>query len=207
MFSLPTLSLFLAAAVGLILSPGPDSIYVLTRSVGHGRNAGIHSAFGVSTGVLVHTTAAAVGLSAVLQASPVAYTAVKYAGAVYLTYLGVRTFRNQDVITVEHETSDARNPYAQGVLVNILNPQIAVFFLAFLPQFVDSASGAFGASTKMLALGGIYATLTAVYLSAVAAAAGSIRTVLTARPKLSHSLRWTTGVVLVALGLRMLIAG
>jgi threonine/homoserine/homoserine lactone efflux protein len=165
-FDATTLAVFLAAAVGLILSPGPDTVYVLARGTGEGRRAGVLSALGVATGVLVHTVAAAVGLAALFRAVPGARTLVVAAGAVYLSYLGVDTLRNPEV-----EARDAEgNPYLQGLTVNVLNPQVALFFLAFLPGFAPDSAPAAG----MVLLGALYAVLTAMYLGSVGALSGHV---------------------------------
>jgi threonine/homoserine/homoserine lactone efflux protein len=126
----------------LIITPGPDMLYVITRGVAHGRRAGMLSAVGVICGLLVHTTAAAFGLTLVLQASGVAFQVVKFLGAVYLLYLGIRTWRDKATFGPQSlpVSVNARALVWQGVLSNLLNPKIAVFFLAFLPQFVDRGS-------------------------------------------------------------------
>jgi len=165
-FDATTLAVFLAAAVGLILSPGPDTVYVLARGTGEGRRAGVLSALGVATGVLVHTVAAAVGLAVLFRAVPGARTLVVAAGAVYLSYLGVETLRNPEI-----EARDAEgNPYLQGLTVNVLNPQVALFFLAFLPGFAPDSAPAAG----MVLLGALYAVLTAMYLGSVGALSGHV---------------------------------
>ncbi|PSQ43758.1 hypothetical protein BRD14_02645 [Halobacteriales archaeon SW_5_68_122] len=131
MFDATTLAAYLVAAIALILSPGPDTVYVLARGAGEGRRAGVLSALGVATGVLVHTVAAAVGLAALFRAVPEARTVVVAAGAAYLSYLGVQTLRDPEV---EARETDG-NPYLQGLTVNILNPQVALFFLARRPAW------------------------------------------------------------------------
>jgi threonine/homoserine/homoserine lactone efflux protein len=160
-----TLAVYLTAAVALILTPGPDTAYVLARGAGEGRRAGVLSALGVSTGILVHTAAAAFGLAALFAAVPEARTAVVTLGAVYLTYLGVQSLRAADDDT--REAAEGR-PYLQGLAVNVLNPQVALFFLAFLPGFAPEANPAAG----MLVLGALYAAITAVYLGGVGALSG-----------------------------------
>lgn len=214
--------LYLAAAGAMILSPGPDTIYVLTRSVGEGRRIGIASAVGISLGVVVHTLAAVVGLAALFRASEPAFLAVTYVGAGYLVYLGVRTVRSDalradsidgpgsagrdapGVATVTGpDRSTGRNPMTEAVAVNVLNPQVALFFLAFLPQFVSGA----WIELQLLVLGGTYAALTALYLGGIAAAAGTLRTLLVTRPAISAAVRWLSGAVLVGLGLRLLLFG
>ena len=164
MFDATTLAVYLAAAVAVILSPGPDTAYVLARGAGEGPGAGIRSALGVATGVLVHTVAAAVGLAALFRAVPAARTAVVLGGAVYLSYLGVGRLRRPATEARDLEGS----PYLQGLTVNVLNPQVALFFLAFLPGFAPESAPAAG----MVVLGALYALVTAVYLGGVGALSG-----------------------------------
>ncbi|RQH00878.1 LysE family translocator [Natrarchaeobius oligotrophus] len=208
-------ALYLVAAGAMILSPGPDSIYVLTRSIAEGRSVGIASAAGISVGVVVHTVAAVLGLAALFQASLVAFTAVTYLGAAYLVFLGIRTIRDDveidssdgkspasdaDVIGEPTETS---NPFLEAITVNVLNPQVAIFFLAFLPQFVSGD----WIEAQLTLLGGIYAALTMLYLGTVAVAAGALRSVLVTRPTIANGIQWITGLVLIGLGFRLFLGG
>lgn len=193
-----TLALYLAAAVGLILMPGPDTIYVLTRGL-QGRATGVTSALGISTGVLLHTIAAALGLAALLKTAPTAYLAVKYVGAAYLVYLGVQAVRG-DRVAVETEGVSG-NSYLRGVAVNALNPKVALFFLAFLPQFAGSGADATG---RMLLLGALYALVTACYLSLVALASNRVRRVV-ATDRAQRRLGWVTGSVFVTLGASLVV--
>lgn len=166
MFDAATLVVYLTAAIALVLSPGPDTAYVLARGAGEGGRAGVLSALGVATGILVHTAAAALGLAALFRAIPDARVVVTALGALYLAYLGVRTLRVAS--TDGHETGG--DPYIQGLTVNVLNPQVALFFLAFLPGFAPETAPARG----MFVLGALYALITAVYLGGVGALSGSI---------------------------------
>ncbi|TYL38724.1 LysE family translocator [Natronococcus pandeyae] len=196
------LAVYLLAAGAMILSPGPDTLYVLTRSIGDGRDAGIASAGGISVGVLVHTVAAVVGLSAIFRASELAFAVVSYVGAAYLVYLGVRTVRD-DGLLVDGSTESAANPFREAVMVNVLNPQVALFFLAFLPQFVDRGGHV---PVQLSVLGGIYALLTMAYLATVAVGSSGVRQLLVARPRVAASVRWLSGLILVGLGFRLLIS-
>lgn len=195
-----TFLLYLGAAIALILAPGPDTVYVLTRGV-QGRAAGVRSALGVSTGVLLHTLAATLGLAALLRTAPTAYALVKYVGAAYLVYLGVQAVRNDEFSV--GEAADSQNSYLRGVAVNALNPKVALFFLAFLPQFTG---GGPGATVRMAFLGVVYACLTAVYLSTVALASNRVRRFVTS-DRVTSGLRWGTGTVFVALGLSVAVGG
>ncbi|MFD1598556.1 LysE family translocator [Halobellus rarus] len=205
---LATYLAFCAAAVALILAPGPDTMYVLARGV-QSRDAGVRSALGISTGVLLHTAAATLGLAALLRATPAAYRIVKYAGAAYLVFLGVRAIRNDEFGSAGEDgtaggdgaPSAATGSFRRGVLVNALNPKVALFFLAFLPGFAGSGPDA---APRMLLLGATYAALTAVYLSGVAVASGRVGDVLSSATTTSR-LSWLGGGAMITLGLTLAI--
>ncbi|HBQ86921.1 MAG TPA: homoserine lactone transporter, partial [Syntrophomonas sp.] len=143
MFGIENYSVFILSAVALNLVPGADTMYILGSSMSNGRNAGILSALGISSGCIVHTLMAALGLSVLLSQSALAFNLVKYIGAAYLVYLGVQSFRSKSSLTVEKDQM-ARNSnkkiFLQAVMTNVLNPKVALFFLAFLPQFIDPAN-------------------------------------------------------------------
>ncbi|GAA4385715.1 LysE family translocator [Actinomadura verrucosospora] len=191
--------LFLLAALTLVAIPGPNHLYITARSVGEGRRAGIASALGVETGTLVHIAAAAGGLSAIVAASATAFGFLRYAGAAYLVYLAYRALRGRhDAGEPDLEPRPLHRVYLDGVLVNVLNPKVVLFFLAFLPQFVDQDAGAvplqiavMGAATALI---GLAADI--VY----AVAAGSIGTWLRARPAFRRRQRYATGLIYLALG-------
>jgi threonine/homoserine/homoserine lactone efflux protein len=175
------LGLFLVASIALILAPGPDSLYVLARGLGQGRRAGIIAALGTCSGLLVHTTLAALGLAVLLQTSEVAYMVVRVGGALYLIYLGVRALLSRERLVIGGVTSQfsPRRMYLQGLLTNVLNPKVALFFIAFLPQFVDPHAPSFALS--MLTLGLMFAALTVCYLALVGLLSGALgRAVLAA---------------------------
>ncbi len=197
------LILFLTASLALIVAPGPDNILVLTRGVAQGRGAALVSAAGASVGLVVHSTFAAVGLSALLQQSAVAFSVVKYAGAAYLIYLGIKTLLDRESFAVTGEAAPARlgSVFSQAVASNVLNPKVALFFLAFLPQFADPTAG--GVAPQLLALGLTFALLTWMIFSALGYFSGSLGNWLVSRPKLADGLRWLTGGVLIGLGLRL----
>jgi threonine/homoserine/homoserine lactone efflux protein len=147
------LALFFAASWMLIITPGPDMIYVITRGISQGRKAGMISAVGVTLGILVHTVFAAFGLAIILRTSALAFLAVKFAGAGYLIFLGVKTLIDKSDFKLSRDTpkDGFRKIFVQGILSNVLNPKIALFFLAFLPQFVNPGHGS--ASIQMVYLG------------------------------------------------------
>jgi threonine/homoserine/homoserine lactone efflux protein len=199
------LLLFVTASLALIAVPGPDMIYVLTRGVSQGRAAALVSAVGVCSGIQVHTAFAALGLSAILAQSALAFSLVKYAGAAYLFYLGVRTMLEKKGFAAPERAGRAKLSivFRQGVLSNVLNPKVALFFLAFLPQFVDPAAGAVG--LQMLGFGFAFTLMGLTVLSVVALTSGVLGERLRNSPPLANILRWLTGSVLVALGLRLAV--
>jgi threonine/homoserine/homoserine lactone efflux protein len=190
-----SLALFAAAALALLLVPGPAVLYIVAQSAEHGRLAGIVSVAGIHVGTLVHTAAAAIGISALVVSSAVAFTVVKYAGAAYLVYLGVRRL----LARVPSETPTvARAPlrrlFTQGAVVNVLNPKTALFFLAFLPQFVDPDRTVW---TQVVVFGLTFVVLGFLSDGVYAVAAGTLAHRLRRRPNV---LRFGSGGVLVGLG-------
>lgn len=141
MFDTHRLLLFFAAAVLLAIAPGPGIFYVLARSLAGGKQEGVFSSLGTFVGGLCHVLAAALGLSAILAASAVAFHTVKYAGAAYLVWLGIRMIRTRNAEMLADAAPPARNAFRQGVLTEVLNPKTALFFLSFIPQFVAPAHG------------------------------------------------------------------
>lgn len=196
---------FAVATLLLNLTPGPDMMYVIARSLGQGRRAGILSALGIGAGCLVHAAAATLGLAALLKSWPFAYEIVRYAGAGYLVYLGVRMLMRRRASATPETLPEARAAaiFRQGVITNVLNPKVALFFLAFLPQFVSPARGAIGWQMAVL---GLYFDLsgTAVNL-AVALLAGAAGNFLRSGRRLALAER-SGGAVLIALGLRVGLA-
>src|SRR5262249_39845851 len=138
MFDIPSLTLFIAASWVLIITPGPDTLYVLTRGVAQGKQAGVISALGVTLGIFVHTLAAAFGLALVLQTSALAFLVVQYLGALYVPYLSIKTLKDRSSLTLssDYKPRQLRVLFAQDVVSNVTNSKVALFFLAFLPQFV-----------------------------------------------------------------------
>ena len=193
-----TFAVFALASLALAVVPGPAVLYIVAQSVHGGRRAGVVSAFGVSTGGLFHVLAAVIGLSAVLAASAEAFTVVKLAGAVYLVWLGIRTLlsSNDRIAGREGEATLART-YRQGVVVNILNPKTALFFLAFLPQFVDPD----GSTRGQLAILGLTFVVIALTTDLVwALVAGTAGTVLRRSRTFLRVQRYVSGTIFVGLG-------
>jgi threonine/homoserine/homoserine lactone efflux protein len=196
-----TIWLFLGAGVVLVIIPGPNVLYIVTRSIHQGRSAGLVSALGVETATLIHVAAATLGLSAILASSATAFAIVKYAGAAYLVYLGLRTLLGGDRGRRIGAASpmDLRRIYGQGVVVNAFNPKTALFFLAFLPQFVDPARGAI--ATQTLILGCLLAILGLTNDVVYALLAGRAGEWLKASRRFAAAERWVSGSVYIGLGL------
>ena len=205
------LALFVAASLAVIVAPGPDNIYVLTRGIAQGRKVALASAWGMCSGLLFHTTLAAVGLSAILARSAGALSLVKYIGAAYLVYLGIRALLSREEFSPSVEkifTVKLRNFFLQGLTMNLLNPKVAVFFMAFLPQFVSPSVGTAGsAALRLVALGLVFALLSVVVFSAIALFSGVVGDRLSRNPRFATALQWSTAFVLVGLGVRLALSG
>jgi threonine/homoserine/homoserine lactone efflux protein len=208
MFGIHHYGLFIATAMVLVITPGQDTFFILGRSLSGGRAAGLAAALGISAGSVLHTFAAALGLSALLATSPYAFMAVKYAGAAYLIYLGARALVSR---TAGLPGDDAKSgnggrwsAFRQGVFSNVLNPKVALFFLALMPQFIDATStrkvGAF------LALGLSFVALGVVWCVVLAIGAAKLRGVLLRRPSMANLLNRIAGAMFIALGLRLAAA-
>ncbi len=200
----PALGLYIVASLALIATPGQDMIYVMTRSLAQGRFAGLCSAIGVCLGILVHTALAALGLGAILHASETLFMALKLLGAAYLVYLGLRMILSRRASLAPSRESAPLSPaqlVVQGVLSNVTNPKIVLFFFAFLPQFVDPASA--HPTRDLVFLGVLYAALALPIKAGVGFAAGSLSERLLRRPGALLWMNRVCGAVLVGLGLRI----
>jgi threonine/homoserine/homoserine lactone efflux protein len=202
-----TLAVFAVAALILLVIPGPAVLYIVSQSVTRGRLAGLVSMLGIQVGGLVHVAAAAAGLSALLVRSAVAFDAVKYAGAAYLVYLGLRRLLGRELQDKSEnpQSKRLRRLFAQGIVVNVLNPKTALFFFAFLPQFVDVDRGA--VAFQIAVLGVVFILLAIVSDGVYAIAAGSAAGWLRARLGFARAERWASGGVLVGLGLATAFSG
>ena len=217
---LTTLILFAAAALSLNLTPGPDMLYVMARSLGQGPRAGIVSALGLSVGYGVHTLLAASGLAALLISAPAAFNAVKVAGALYLAFLGLlalrRSFQPNPAPETPISAEEAavfppaghtgwREVFRQGALTSTLNPSIAIFFLAFLPQFVAPARGT--VALQIVALGLVFVTTATTTHATIALLTGTAGNWLRRRPGAGRWQARISGAVLLLLGVRVLLSG
>lgn len=204
------LAVFVVAAFVLLVIPGPAVLYIVSQSISRGRLAGIVSMLGIQVGGLVHVAAAAAGLSALLVRSAVAFNIVKYAGAAYLVFLGVRRILGGDEAddvpgAGARSEKSLRRLFAQGVVVNVLNPKTALFFLSFLPQFVDVDAGS--VALQIATLGLVFILLATLSDGMYALAAGSAAGWLRGRSGFVRGERYATGGVLVGLGLLTAFSG
>jgi threonine/homoserine/homoserine lactone efflux protein len=203
MFEPQVLITYLAASIAIILSPGPAQALVLARTISDGKKNGIVTALGLNVGTIFHAVAAALGLSAIVATSAVAFGVVKYSGAAYLMYLGVKAFRLKKYRTSLTNTSimSTREAFSKAVWTGILNPKVALFFLAFLPQFVDAHRGS--VFFQFLILGLILGAFDALYESALALLAGTVSEWVTGNSRFALWREKITGTVLIALGIRL----
>ncbi|HHP7244772.1 MAG TPA: LysE family translocator [Elainellaceae cyanobacterium] len=198
-------TVFLIATLVIVITPGPDTLYVLGRSLGQGQSAGILSAVGIFVGNLGHALAAAIGLSAILMTSAIAYLIIKYVGAMYLIYLGVRAILNRHHSTALLSLPRSSNAtiFYQGIFTNLLNPKAALFFLAFVPQFVNPGQG--WVPLQFIGLGAVIATLSSLWLMVVAVVVSLVGDRLRDHASFSTFLNSLTGSLFIALGIRLAI--
>ncbi|POF28026.1 LysE family translocator [Roseibium marinum] len=206
MIPFDVLTVFIAAAVALGFAPGPDNIFVLTQSALYGRLAGLIVTLGLCTGLIVHTIAVALGVAAIFQTSALAFMMLKFIGAGYLLYLAFQAFR-----AGKSEFSGQKGPalsawalYRRGIVMNVSNPKVAIFFLAFLPQFADPARGS--VPLQILVFGGLFIGVTILVFGGVALGGGMLGTFLKRSPKAQVWLNRLAGLVFVALALRLAVS-
>ena len=197
---LANLSLFITASLALLLVPGPAVLYIVARSVDQGRKAGFVSVLGIEVGTLFHIAAAALGLSALLASSALLFDIVKYLGAAYLIYLGVRKFTSKDELAQVNvqQRQNLGQIFKQGVVVNVLNPKTALFFFAFLPQFVDPSRGS--VPLQIVILGMLFALMASVTDGLYALLAGTFGGWLKGNARFLRAQRYITGSVYIGLG-------
>lgn len=207
MFESSQLYLFLAASFALLITPGPAVLYIVARSINQGRIAGIFSVLGVETANFFHASAAALGLSAILVSSALAFDLVKYLGAAYLIYLGLRKIMSkEDEAKAELSQQESLSRvYTQGFVVNIFNPKTALFFFAFLPQFVNTSNG--NITLQMFLLGIIFVVMAIITDSCYAFASSSIADQLKANQNFARNQRYFTGLIYIGLGVVTAFSG
>lgn len=202
---LETLAVFFGASVLLALSPGPDNVFVLLQSAMHGRRTGLMIVLGLCTGLVVHTLAVALGLAALFAASESAFLVLELCGAAYLVYLAWQALRapvgNLPGATGEHA---AARMYRRGVVMNLTNPKVAVFFLAFLPQFTSPERG--GIAPQLVALGLVFILATLLVFGAIAMFSGALGAVLQRSPYAQRILNWLSALVFLGLAARLAIS-
>lgn len=197
---------FFITSLLLALAPGPDNIFVLTQSALRGKAAGLAVTMGLCTGLIVHTSAVALGLAAIFAASSLAFTVLKLCGAAYLLWLAWQAFRASatEITAVAGDQLTGWQLYRRGILMNITNPKVSIFFLAFLPQFADPARGSL--TLQMLLLGGLFILATIVVFGGIALVSGMLGNWLNRSPAVQRLMNRLTGTIFVALALRLVLS-
>ncbi|KQW00283.1 LysE family translocator [Rhizobacter sp. Root1221] len=203
--ALDTLAAFFGVSVLLCLSPGPDNVFVLFQSALNGRKAGLSVVLGLCSGLLVHTAAVALGLAAIVAASETAFTVLKLAGAAYLVWLAWQAFRAPvGPLSAQAEPASFGRMYLRGVVMNLSNPKVTIFFLAFLPQFVDRTQG--GTALQVLWLGAAFMVATLLTFGAIAVFAATFGQALQRSTRAQRVLNWGAGTVFLGLAARLAIS-
>ncbi|QGZ62828.1 LysE family translocator [Paraburkholderia acidisoli] len=203
---MPNFALFLATSIAITFAPGPDNLQVLARGISQGRAAGLVAALGFAAGVTFHTMLAALGVAAVLRSSPVAFQILKLAGAAYLIWIGVKALRSQGLAAAGDRPRQPLSAiFRQSVLGNVMNPKVTLFFVVFLPQFIDTtgARGAQPVTLQMLELGLVFMAQTLVVFSIFGLCAGAIGGWLKRRPRAGVWLDRLAGLTFIAIGIRV----
>jgi threonine/homoserine/homoserine lactone efflux protein len=206
MFSIDALALFITSSFLLGLAPGPDNLFVLSQSMLKGAKSGILITLGLCTGLIVHTTAVALGIAVIFQTSALAFSLLKYIGAAYLLYLAWQAFRASSAGNTKTEFSSLSGArlYRRGIIMNITNPKVSIFFMAFLPQFADPASGS--VTLQIMLLGLLFIAVTLVVFGGIALLAGVIGDKLQQHPRAEIILNRVAGTVFAALALKLATA-
>ncbi len=201
-----TVLCFLGASVALTVAPGPDNTFIIAQGISRGRKAAIITALGMCSGISIHTTAAALGISALLYSSATAFQAVKYAGAAYLLYLAWKSLHEHSIALPQTNSSPGAFwvLFRRGFLMNVINPKVALFFLAFLPQFVVPGSAA--APVQMFFFGLLFMAQAVVVFSIIGWLSGSIGTLIQRKPRLARWFGWLTAGIFATLGIRLALA-
>jgi threonine/homoserine/homoserine lactone efflux protein len=199
------LTLFIPASLLLIIAPGPDILFVVAQGISSGKRAGFFTALGLAFGNSVHTLAAALGVSLIFKTSVVAFTVFKVAGALYLFYLAYKAIKHRkDLMKMNDEDSKpVHHLIARGFIMNVLNPKVALFFLAFLPQFVSKEAGS--PLSQILLLGAIFIILVVIVFGAIGLTAGTFGQFLTRSQKANETLNWLCAVVFIGLGIKLVL--
>lgn len=201
-----TVLYFLGASLALTIAPGPDNTFIVAQGISRGRKAAIVTALGMCSGISVHTTAAALGISALLYSSATAFQILKFAGAGYLLFLAWRALKEQQILLPQGATDGRsfRFLFRRGFVMNVINPKVALFFLAFLPQFVSPGSES--ASLQMFLLGLLFMAQAVVVFTVIGWLSGSVGHVILKRPRIARWFGWLTAGVFASLGVRLALA-
>jgi threonine/homoserine/homoserine lactone efflux protein len=208
LFDPNTFGIFILAVLVLAITPGPDMLFITANGIAQGPRAGAISALGVGVGCLVHTVAAAVGLSALLLASPYAFDAIRLVGAAYLAWLGWQAIRDPTMLDLHVDAARRRSMgaiFRGGVLCNVLNPKVVVFFIAFLPQFADPVRGPI--ALQIIVLGIVLTAVNSAFNVVVGLSGGGIGRFLARRPRWSRIQGWISGLIFIGLALRLVLVG
>lgn len=207
MIDINSLYMFIAASFLLCLAPGPDNIYVLTQGITKSKKAAIVTTLGLCSGIIIHTSAAAFGISVIFQTSELAFNLVKYIGALYLLYIAYQAFKHRDEkidLSSQDSNNELKKLYVKGFFMNVLNPKVSIFFLAFLPQFVNPSLG--NVPMQMIILGLVFMALTVVVFSSIGIAGNMLSSKLMENPSISKILNILTSFVLGALAVKLALS-
>jgi threonine/homoserine/homoserine lactone efflux protein len=207
MLELTNVYMFIAASFLLCLAPGPDNIYVLTQGMTKSKKAAIVTTLGLTSGLVIHTSAAVLGISVIFQTSQLAFDIVKYIGALYLLYIAYQAFKHRNDsldLSVTNSSQELKKLYIKGFIMNILNPKVSIFFLAFLPQFVTTTNG--NIPLQMAILGAIFMILTLIIFSSIGIAGNLLSAKLLENPKITKYMNILTSFVLFSLGIKLALS-
>ncbi|WP_321313482.1 LysE family translocator [Halarcobacter sp.] len=207
MIELTNLYMFILASFLLCLAPGPDNIYVLTQGMTKSKKAAIVTTLGLCTGLIIHTSAAAFGISIIFKTSEIAFNLVKFIGAAYLLYIAYQAFRHRNEpldLSVQNSKTELKKLYVKGFFMNVLNPKVSIFFLAFLPQFVSTQNG--NVPLQMIILGLIFMVLTVIVFSAIGIAGNILSSKLTKNPNIVKYMNILTSFVLGSLAIKLAVS-
>ena len=207
MIEFSNLLLFIGASFILCLVPGPDNIYVLTQGMTKSKKAAIITTLGLTTGLIIHTSAAAFGISAIFKTSEIAFNIVKYVGAIYLLYIAYQAFKFRNTpldLSIQDSKDELKKLYVKGFIMNILNPKVSIFFLAFLPQFVSPLNGSI--TLQMIMLGLIFMIMTIIVFSSIGIAGNMLSSKLLENPSIVKYMNILTSFVLISLGLKLALS-
>ena len=206
LFEPATFAVFLSASIAISITPGPDMTYVFARGLAHGPRAGLISVAGIASGLVIHTMLVALGLAVVMAQSPVLFEIIRYAGAAYLVWMGIKLLRDRSRFNVNGDQSSEnwRALYVQGLIVNLFNPKILLFFLAFLPQFADPARGS--VALQIAILGATLITCGLLVLGSIALASGRLRALLSRHPLWMRIQQCVTGSLMIGLAAHLLLS-